>query len=287
MIVITQPPAAPISAVAHHNVSTPRDVSGLIYWGSQHTWKPSRNRLHGYMTGLKPPRDNQLANYPWLPCSTGVHGAMGSAGNELGIVLQSWSLRRDLAKRRLGTIVLQCNPTAKLYPLAEGRTQAIYSFDLKVPSSLTTGGAVTQVVAYFAFADSRNKQSFWLGLNCFDSRGTEKSTDTVLWDRGGTNQPIVKSYAGAPSALGGYTAGPHNSRRFSGYQSYRWSVGRSNIEAAVQLLRTHNPGVVYSDDPADYYINSINLNPEIYVPDRLFSYAHIGLAVRNWRLDLT
>ena len=277
-VIVKQPTGA---LIAYHNVSPPKDTSGLIYWGSKHTWKRSRNRWHGYMTGLKPPRDNQLANYPALPWSTGVH----SAGNEIGIILQSWSLRRDLVKRRLGTIVLQCNPEAKIYPFAEGRTKAIYSFDLKVPSSFTSGGGVSQVVAYFAVADTRNKRSFWLGLNCFDSRGTQNSADTVLWDRG-TNLPIVKFYAGTASLLGGGASGPHKSRTFFAYQSYRWSITRSVIENAVLLLRRFNPNVVYSGDPLDYYINSINLNPEIYVPEGFTSYAHIGLAVRNWQLEL-
>lgn len=232
------------------------------------------------MTGLKPPRKNQLATYPWLACSTGVHGA----GDEIGIILQSWSLRRDLVKRRLGTIVLQHNPTAKIYPFADGRTAAVYSFDLKVPSSFTLGKAVSQVVAYFSLVDSRNNRSFWLGMNCFDSRSTQQK-DAVLWDLG-TKQPIVQCYAGVPSQLGGDTAGIHRSRTYTGYQPYRWSVTRAHIENAVQMLRAHHPTIAYSSDPLDYYINSINLNPEIFVPDGLFSYAHIGLAVRNWQLEL-
>lgn len=280
-VIITQPPAQPISAVAYRNATSPKDTSTLVYWGTQHTWAPSRNRWHGLMTGLKPSRDNQLATYPWLPCSTGVH----SAGDEIGIILQSWSLRRDLIKRRLGTIVLQHNPTAKIHPFADGRTKAIYSFDLKVPSSVATGGAVTQVVAYFSLVDAKNKKSFWLGLNCFDSRGTQQGVDTVLWDQG-TNQPIVKCYAGMASRLGGGAAGPHRSRTYTGYQSYRWSVTRFVVERAVQMLRSYSPNAPFSDDPLDYYIASINLNPEIYVPNSIFSYAHIGLAVRNWRLEL-
>jgi hypothetical protein len=280
-VIITQPPAQPISAVSYRNNTSPKDKSTLVYWGTQHTWVPSRNRWHGLMTGLKPPRDNQLATYPWLPCSTGVHGA----GNEIGIILQSWSLRRDLPPRRgLGTIVLQHNPTAKIYLLADGRTAAVYSFDMKVPSSFTTGGGVSQVVAYFSLVDSRNKRSFWLGLNCFDSRGTQ-GADAVLWDIG-TKQPIVRCFAGTASRLGGDTAGPHKSRTFSNYQSYRWSVTRSGIESAAQMLRAYNPNVPFSDDAGEYYIGSINLNPEIYVPTGLLSYAHIGLAVRNWQLEL-
>ena len=281
-LLIIQPPASRISVISYHNTSPPKDVSGLIYWGRQHTWKPSRNRWHGYMTGLKPSRDSQLANYPWLPCSTGVHGT----DSEIGIVLQSWSLRRDLPPRRgLGTIVLQNDPSAKIYPLTGGRTKATYSFDLKVPSSFTLFGGVSQVVAYFNFVDSKHKRGFWLGMNCFDSRGAQQGEDTVLWDKG-TNLPIVRCYAGMPSALGGDTAGPHKSRTFDSYQSYRWSVTRSVIERAAQMLRAYNPDGGYSDDPLDYYINSINLNPEIYVPDGLLSYAHIGMAVRNWQLKL-
>ena len=261
-VIITQPAASPISAVSYRNATSPKDASTLVYWGTQHTWVPSRNRWHGLMTGLKP-----------------------GAGNEIGIILQSWSLRRDLPPRRgLGTIVLQHNPTAKIYPLADGHTQAVYSFDLKVPSSFTLAGGVSQVAAYFSLVDSRNKRSFWLGLNCFDSRGTQ-GADAVLWDIG-TKQPIVRCFAGMPSQLGGDTAGTHRSRTYTAYQPYRWSVTRSVIERAAQMLRAYNPNVAYSDDAGKYYIGSINLNPEIYVPTGLLSYAHIGLAVRNWQLEL-
>lgn len=277
-VILSQPARSDLHAITFNNKGTPKDTVGLVYWGAQHALAPASNRLAGYFTGLRP--EQRRATYPSLPFSTGVQ----RDGGQYGITLDSWTLRRDLGARRLGTIVMQFAPKEKLFPFpfAGERNEVCMSFDLKVPSSFTLAGGVTQVTAYVHLVDKTTKSGLWLGLSCFDSRGVQRGRDVAHFDTGGTNQPILVGYAGQPTALALGVAGSHFSCAFSDYRSFRWRIDWGVVEAAVaaSMLR----GVSF--DPASYYIDNFNLNPEIYVPRGLLSYAHISLAVRNWKVEV-
>ncbi len=58
------------------------------------------------------------------------------------------------------------------------------------------------------------------------------------------------------------------------------------MRAAIALVKSRYPQLVtrFSDDPADYEIRHVNLNPEIYAPAG--SFAQIGMSVIDWQLEL-
>lgn len=246
---------------------------GVTYWGNQYSWKQPVFP-QGWFTGVKAPRHQSLANWPWLPGSTGVQ----VVGDELGISLQSWSLKKDLAARgRLGTIVLGAN-FKKIYPFRSPYGYLETSFDLKVPSVFTRKDGVAQVVAYYNFTDNKNKRAIWYGLSVFDNRGP--SPDVVSWDAG-TKTAIVSSSAGVLSELQCVISHELMRRKFNYYLAFHHSISGWQMRNAISLLNKKYPGK-YSENLEDYSVAHANLNPEIYVPEG--SYAHIGLGVRNWEV---
>ena len=247
----------------------------LTYWGNQYVWKPTRNPFQGWFTGVHGNRNQQLSNWPWMPGSTGVQ----LVRDEIGIMLQSWSLKKDLPyRRRLGTIVLGAN-FPRVYPFRSPNGTVQVSFELKVPSAYVTRKGVSQVVAYLNFTDHKNKRGLWYGLTVFDTRGPRG--DMVMWDNG-TNTPIVSVSAGVPSALQYGTTRSLESTPYSDYRLFRSTVRAENLLAAVEQLNRKFNGF-YSTDCRDYSLRHANMNPELYVPEG--SYAHLGMGLRNWEVS--
>ncbi len=274
-VLARQPTHVNVADVALVDAPPTNPGIGLTYWGNQYVWKPTANPFQGWFTGVRGKRNQQLSNWPWMPGSTGVQ----IVGDELGIMLQSWSLKKDLpARRRLGTIVLGAN-FPRVYPFRGPKGSVQMSFAMKVPSSYVTRAGVSQVVAYLNFTDHKNKRGFWYGLTVFDSRGPRG--DHVMWDIG-TKTPIVSVSAGVPSALQWGTTTKLASKKFFDYRAFFSTVNADSLLAAVGQLNRKYPGY-YSTDCRDYSLRHANLNPEIYVPEG--SYAHIGLSVCNWEVS--
>ena len=55
----------------------------------------------------------------------------------------------------------------------------------------------------------------------------------------------------------------------------------SSLDFTVPPDRARQEG---DDDPADYEIGHINLNPEVHVPQG--SFAQIGMSVVDWQLEI-
>lgn len=273
-ILVRQPTHVNIADVALVNSPPSRPGLGVTYWGNNYSWKPTGNPLQGWFTGVKGNRTQQLSNWPWMPGSTGVQ----LVGEDLGIMLQSWSLKKDLpARHRLGTIVLGAN-FKSVFPFRKSTGVVQASFDLKVPSSFVLFGGVSQVVAYLRFTDTKNKRGLWYGLCVFDSRGPRG--DAVKWDVG-TNSPIVGTSAGVPSSLQSGSTNKLASRKFNDYRTFYSTVNVENLRMAIQMLNSKYSDS-YSTDPSDYSLGHANINPELYVPKR--AYAHLGMSIRNWQV---
>ncbi len=275
-ILIGQYPGS-INELAFVNQNPPKGKIGLVLWGDKYQLKSPRNPFLRLGTGSTNP---SLVTWPWWFTSTGVQ----SGNDELGISIHSPSIKKNLSGTgNLGTVVLGANNAPIKSVFKGGKLR--YSFDLKVPVARVYGGATAQIVAYFSFTDAKSKLSFWYGMNVFDLRGTNYQ-DTVSWDEG-SSKPIVTAFAGNQSKLieqvssSGFYSTP-----YTDFRHYEFVVGRTQMSAAITALMNKNPNAEFSQDVDDYILGGINMNPEISMPDKFFSYSRISLLVRNWKVEL-
>jgi hypothetical protein len=277
-------------SISYVNSNPPRGVVGVTLWGAHYRLQPTEDQTLGSDTGFSPPapRGNyQLSVDPTSPGATAIQ----AYGGEIGINIHSASIAANLAGRfDLGTIVLGANLATPARPFASGR-KAKYSFAASIPRSRQSNRGVSQVVAYYNLRDRGHKQGFWLGMVVFDSRGwssqRSEGFERVMWDRG-TNQPIVQVTAAQANILldRGYPTAGFGWQPFPDRRAYAFVIGRPQVRAAVSMLKSRYPELAprLSDDPADYEISHINLNPEVHVPQG--SFAQIGMSVVDWQLEI-
>ncbi len=108
-----------------------------------------------------------------------------------------------------------------------------------------------------------------------------------MWDKG-TNQPIVHATAAQSNTLldRAYPTTAFGGQPFSDARFYAFVIGAPQVSAAVAMMKSRYPELAarFSDDPADYEIRHINLNPEVYAPEG--SFAQIGMSVTGWQLEI-
>ena len=255
--------------------------SGIVLWNPGSHWAPTADYLKPF-TGITGDVSEQVSVDPSRRGTTAVQ----VVGSEIGIYIDSTSLAAGMPTvNNLGTVVLAHN----MLPnggLGLGRSFR-YSFDLKVPFADVRNGGVAQVVAYFCFTDRVHRQSFWYGMNLFDSRGLwyrfRNGFKSVMWD-GGTNLPIAHVSAGFDWVRPGSTAF-FTGRPFGDYRSYTFVAGPAQINAAVTRIIAKYPAMAsrLSTNSADYDLGNVNLNPEVAALPG--AYAGIGMAVRNWKVE--
>jgi hypothetical protein len=263
------------------NVNPPKGKVAMTIWGDKYQLKNTIGPFMGWTTGLKvPSKQYQISTWPWFPGATGMQAYQ----NEIGISIHSWSIKKNLHDNNLGTIVLAGDPPAKIKPFTNSSKITI-EFDFKVPTSRAYGGGVTQIVSYISLHDTTIKSSFWYGISLFDNRGSHNQ-DQAQWDIG-TSMPMVIGYGGSQTKLlDDSSVSSFHSNRFSNYQPVKLVIGEKQLQHAIGMLNAYSPQKQFSTNPHDYILGGSVLNPEIYVPSGLLTYAHIGLAVRNWKTSL-
>ena len=277
-------------SISYVDKSPPRGTAGVTLWGPHYQLQPTDDQTLGSDTGFSPPaprRNYQVSVAPTSPGATAIQ----AYGGEIGINIHSASIAANLAGRfDLGTVVLGVNLPTPARPFAAGK-KAKYSFAAKIPRSRQSNRGVSQVVAYYNLRDRVRKQGFWFGMVVFDSRGwfnqRSQGFEYVMWDKG-TNQPIVHATAAHSSNLldHGYATAGFGWRPFPDRRFYAFVIGAPQVRAAIAMMKSRYPELAarFSDDPADYEIRHINLNPEIYAPEG--SYAQIGMSVTEWQLEI-
>ncbi len=290
-VIVKQPAdVTDVRSISHVNAGPPKGAVGVTLWGSHYQLQPTEDRTLENNTGFAPPDPRasyQLSVAPASPGATGIQ----AHGGEIGINIQSTSIASNLASKfDLGTIVLGANLPAPVQPFASGK-KAKYSFAARIPRSGQTNRGVSQVVAYYSLRDRVHNQSFWFGMVVFDSRGwsyqSSHGLERVMWDKG-TNRPIVQATAAHSNNLLDrlYPTTAFAGQPFSDRRSYTFAIGAPQVGAAISLMKSRYPALAakFSDDPADYEIRHINLNPEIYAPQGAF--AQIGISVIDWQLEI-
>jgi hypothetical protein len=290
-VLVRQPAdATDVRSISHVDRSPPVGTVGVTLWGAHYRLQPTEDQTLGNDTGLAPPaprRDYQLSVDPASPGATAIQAYRG----EIGINIHSASIAANLAGRfDLGTLVLGTNLAMPARPFAVGQ-RAKYSFVAKVPRSRQSNRGVSQVVAYYNLRDRLHAQSFWFGMVVFDSRGwgyqRSEGYERVMWDEG-TSQPIVQATAAYASKLldRGYPTTAFGGQPFPDPRSYAFVIGAPQVSGAVAMMKAKYPKLAarFSDDPADYEIRHINLNPEVYAPAG--SFAQVGMSVADWQLEI-
>jgi hypothetical protein len=290
-VLIRQPAdVTDVRSLSYVNTGPPKGSVGVTLWGAHYRLQPTEDRTLADDTGFAPPdprRDHQLSVAPLSPGATAIQ----AYGGEIGINIQSASIAANLADRfDLGTIVLGADLAAPARPFAVGM-KAKYSFAAKIPRSRQSGRGVSQVVAYYSLRDRVHRQSFWYGMVVFDSRGwfhqRSGGFEQAMWDQG-TNQPIVHATADHPGRLldRGYPTASFGWRPFPDRRFYAFVIGAPQVRAAVSTMKAKYPELAakFSDDPADYEIRHINLNPEVHAPAG--SFAQVGMSVTDWQLEI-
>ena len=290
-VIVKQPTdVTDVRSISYVNARPPRGNVGVTLWGSHYQMQPTEDRTLENDTGFAPPDPRASYQLSVAPASPGAT-AIQAQGGEIGINIQSSSIVANLASRfDLGTIVLGADLPAAAQPFAAGK-KAKYSFAAKVPQSVQTGRGVSQVVAYYSLRDRVHNQSFWFGMVVFDSRGwsyqSSQGLERVMWDKG-TDRPIVQATAAHSNNLLDrlYPTTAFGGQTFSDRRSYTFAIGAPQVGAAISMMKSKYPVLAarFSDDPADYEIRHINLNPEIYAPQG--SSAWIGLSVIDWQLEI-
>lgn len=276
---IYQPISNP-TKLGYSNKSPPKNTTGVILWCKDKSWTLGGFNLKNF-TGVNALVDNQMVVDPNVYGSTGFQ----VFGDEIGININSQTTVTTL--RNLGTVVLAQNISPVVDCFAQGK-KIRYSFDLKVPYSKFTQKGVTQVCAYLYFKDRVNNQGFWYGMCTFDSRGLWHRYKTgfkpVMWDSQGTNVPIANVTAGYDWSVRPFSTAFYTGRAFSKYRSYNFTVGPKEFRNVLSRIRKKYSTMKLSDNLNDYDWTSANLNPEVFAPPG--STAHIGMAIKNWKVEL-
>lgn len=266
--------------MAMSNKSPPKNTMGVILWCPNKSWISGGVNLRNF-TGVIAPTDSQMVVDPNVYGSTGFQ----TYGDEIGIVINSETALETV--RNLGTVVIAQNNSPPIDCFAKGK-KIRYSFDLKVPHSRVTNKGVTQVSAYLYFKDRVNKQGFWYGLCTFDSRGLRHRFKVgfkpVMWDAQGTNVPIANVTAGYDWNVRPFSTAFYTGRTFTKYRSYNFTVGPKEFNNVLARIKAKYPTMKLSSNLSDYDWTSANINPEVHAAPG--STAQIGLAVRNWKVEL-
>jgi hypothetical protein len=271
MIIFEQPRISNVLDYAKVDANNVRGKMGITLWGDQYPLKPTNDFFKNYLLGFKAKSQVSTKSSFW-PGSTGIQ----VDDDTVGINIEAWSDWKNIQKNlRKGTIVMGYN----FVPVPVKDKAFVYSLDMAVPSMKTFNKGVAHVVAWYSFADKKNKKSFWMGLNLADSRESYRFMEHTSLDEG-TNSYMVSSSIDKST----YDYGTFNSSNFSDFRHYEFNVSNGRILRAVSKL--NQKGLNFSEDINDYVLGHINLNPEI----RVWSwkdYAQIGIKVKNWKLAYT
>lgn len=279
-----------VRSISYVNTVPPKGAVGVTLWGSHYQLEPSQDQTLSLYTGFSPPAPTAAYQVSVAPNQQGAT-AIQAQGGEVGININSASIAANLSSRfDLGTVVLGVNLARPAQPFAVGK-KAKYSFVLSIPRAEQANAGVAQVVAYYSLRDRVHNQSFWFGMVLFDTRGwyfqSGRGFEEVLWDQG-TNQPIVHATAGHSSNLldRDYPTSAFVGTPFSERRAFAFVIGAAQVGAALSMMKTRYPELAgrFSDDPKNYEIRHINLNPETHTPPG--SFAQIGLSVIDWRLEI-
>lgn len=244
----------------------------------------------GRYTGLAAVAGQSSASYTRGPRQAVEGTAVQVRGREVGIYIDS-----DHPRPRAGALlpvtpgVWWLDESRSPRPFPEANRELSFTFDMKVPTTQREGKAEVYVCAYYLFADRRSNRSFWLGPSLFDPRGARYFPDIVHVDNweAGTGLPILFT------ALNKHSAWLHPApgsaefadRAFNDYRHFDFRVGVKEFQTALAAMKKRFPKLSgMSDDPRDYRIPLICVNPEVYAPAG--SRGRLGLALRDIRIEV-
>lgn len=242
---------------------------------------------HTGLTPSTPLKKHQLTVNSTSDGATGVQ----ADGDTVGINLESTSVSGSATPRKDFAIVMGYTPIAANFVPVDPSYAFRSSFQLKVPRADTQGGGSMQVTSYLAFRDYVSGKWFSYGVNTFDNRGMNggsPSPERVILDSGtgGTGAPIVISAIAAPAAQFAITdpgSASFQSTAFTDYKMFSFTIGAQQLTNAVKTINAKY-ALGFSEDPRNYKLVSVVLNPANYTPDGVTT--HLGLSIKNYKVEI-
>jgi hypothetical protein len=219
-------------------------------------------------------------------------------GDTFGIELHSDSVLPLGAGSYLipALIDYEFNKTNPPHPFTVQSKSLVWSIQLQIPTAYTRGPAVAYAVGYVLLQDTKSGKDIWYGSAIFDTRGT--AAESMMMDLNqngvGTGFPIV---GGVMGVNGAYTSNPNGSARFQsrpwrGFKSFSFSIPYAKMKSTIQALKAKYASLAsLSDDPADYVLLSMNVNPEMAELDASHPFgpnvfARMGLSAKSMTVSV-
>jgi hypothetical protein len=188
------------------------------------------------------------------------------------------------------------NKTNPPHPFTDPSKSLVWSIQLQIPTAYTQGPAVAYAVGYVLLQDTKSGKDIWYGSAIFATSGTAADYMSIDLNQNGvgTGFPIV---AGVMGVNGAYTSNPDNSAPFqsqpwSGFKSFGFSISYAQMKSTIQALKAKYPSLAsLSDDPADYVLLSMNINPEMAELDASQPFgpnvfARMGLSAKSMKVSV-
>lgn len=223
----------------------------------------------GDFTGVESPAP--VGNYQ-LGIDNAVYGspAVQMSGTTVGAVVNTLNIpggsgyNNNLANAQ---VQYKWNASDNLTPWTYSTSKFNFSFNLQIPESSFTGGAVGYVLASFLVTDG-NGHYLWIQPQVYDVRGVNSSGihESVGYDKG-TATVFVNTMYGLGTRYCTQSAGSSSSTgsTWSGWQLYSESINQTQLLNAINDANgAYQVGL--SKNPASYILVFISIQAEIAWP---------------------
>lgn len=255
-------------------------------------------------TGFQPGDWHERASYQRAVNSNPGASAVQARNGELGLWINANSNPHAAPVVPITPAIWWDVPSAPR-PFQTAGRELSYRFEAKIPTATRTGSAQSYAGLAMMFRDRTTGDSLWYTAAFFDLR--PRVGEYVHFDGpypGSTNLAILLSEL-APGTRWGHM-GPGSaefkSTPFSGYQVFDYRISEAEFRAGLAALRSkaneyctsHPSGDAcrqlgkyrgLSNNPADYAITNINMNPEVYAPTSSDN-GTLGMSLRNLKVSV-
>lgn len=244
----------------------------------------------GRYTGFSPDDQSTRALYQRGASDNSQGSAVQIRDRQIGIWIDS-----DHPRPQRGDLLPVCpaywwwNVDRAPRPFVDIGRELSFALDMKVPTAERSGQAQVYVCAHFLFRDATSGQSFWFGASLFDLRPSSQFPDTVHIDNwaGGTKLPIL--FTALTDHSDWLHPSPDSARftdhAFDDFRSFEVRVGAAELRRAIRAMKSRWSDLSgVSEEPQDYSLVHLNVNPEVYAPAG--SRGQLGLTLRNIRVRL-
>ncbi len=268
---------------AQYQENIKRNQFNFTIWNTKNPLQILQRDISLY-TGFKPSIFNSKTQMSTNSCSDElcVPSSIQAEGNTIGLFANSI----DAAH---GNIV---NASSEFffpshYRLFDGYELFQFSYDLQVPYA--KGIAYTAVC--LDLKDNKHQLPLWYCVNVFDSRPHEiqRQGDWIQARDIGTGTPIIHTPVGgeAKYATKTKTCSTPQNGPWKGYKHFGFTISQKQLAQAVRdtkiILKAYNPQSKFnnlSENPKDYFINSMNFQAET------FGKSALGMSARNHEAKL-